>query len=194
MNKKSHIRDIVVIGASRGGQAALARIISSLPPNFSAAVLLAMHGSLESSRLFDVLLAQHAPLAVAYAEEGKPIKPRHIYLAPSGKHLIVRSGAKLGLEDNVKVQRIGAADILFRSAADVFGDRVIGVILTGDGRDGTDGMNAITATGGIRIVQSPADAVDPGMPSSAISGDHPQFIVMLDQIPKVLIKLVRSSN
>ncbi|MFM9428600.1 two-component system chemotaxis response regulator CheB [Variovorax sp. GrIS 2.14] len=185
------VRDIVLIGASRGGLDALARITSALPPDFPAAVLVVIHTLAGSPGLLDTLVGKKSSLPVAYAEDGEPIKQGRIYLAPPDFHLTVSSAATVSLEHSAKVRHSRpAADVLFESAAAVFRERVIGVVLTGGDHDGTDGMNAIRAAGGIGIVQSPSDSLDPSMPSSAITGAQPQFVVMLDEIPKLLIRLV----
>ncbi|MDB5826048.1 MAG: hypothetical protein JWQ73_268 [Variovorax sp.] len=187
------VRDIVLIGASRGGLDALARITSALPTDFPAAVLVVLHTSPENPRALDSLVAKKSSLPVAYAQEDEPITQGRVYLAPPDFHLTVRSGARVGLEHSAKVRHSRpAVDVLFESAAEVFRERVVGIILTGGDHDGTDGMKAIGARGGIGIVQSPSEALDPGMPGSAIVGDDPQFIVMLDEIPGLLIQLARS--
>ncbi len=84
-----------------------------------------------------------------------------------------------------------AVDTLFLSAASVYGARVLGIVLSGIGNDGTEGMLAIHAAGGLGIVQSLADAPQPGMPSSAILGDHPNEIALLDDIPKAILGATR---
>lgn len=134
-------------------------------------------------------------MPVAYARDGDLIEQSRIYLAPPDHHLIVRGDSRLGLEHSGKVRHSrSAVDVLFESAADAFRDRVIGVVLTGGDHDGTGGMKAIAANGGVGIVQSPLDAVDPGMPGNAIAGDHPQFVVMLDDIPSLLVGLVQPDS
>lgn len=189
------VRDVVLLGAARGGVAALTRITSALPADFPAAVLVVMDQLPNGPRLLDELLGVHSLMPVAFARDGEPIQRSRIYLTPPDHHLTVRSDSHLGLEQSAEVRHSRlAVDLLFKSAANVLCERVIGVILTGGDHDGTDGMKAITATGGIRIVQSPADSVDPSMPANAIAGDHPQFIVMLDEIPKLLVKLVTSNR
>ena len=191
MTNRTPVRDIVLIGASRGGLDALARITSALPSDFPAAVLVALHTAPDGPGLLDTLIGKKSSLPVAYTKDDEPIQQRRVYLAPPDFHLVVRAGAKVGLEHSAKVRHSRpAADVLFESAAAVLRERVIGVVLTGGDHDGTDGMNAIREAGGIGIVQSPSDALDPGMPSSAITGAQPQYIVMLDEIPKLLIRLV----
>lgn len=192
MTVSTYNRDLIVIGASRGGLGALSRITAALPADFPAAVLVVLHtyASSANPRILASLIGRHATLPVTYAQEDEPIKPGHVYVAPPDNHLVVRAGERLGLDHGAKVRfSRPSVDVLFESAARIYGRRVVGVILTGGGHDGTDGMKAISAVGGVRIVQSPSDAVDPGMPSSAIVGDDPQFIVLLDEIPTLLVKL-----
>lgn len=148
-------RDVIVIGASLGGFEALCRLTRDLPAEFPAAICVVLHTSPNSPRLLAEILGRCTPLAVSYARQGVRIRPGHIYIAPPDRHLVVTSIGLLGLDAGPKVHysRL-AADRLFESAAEAYGPRMIGVVLTGGGRDGTAGMRAITSAGGIAIVQN----------------------------------------
>jgi two-component system chemotaxis response regulator CheB len=185
------VRDIVVIGASQGGLQALCVLASSLPAQLPASLLIVLHTGPQSPRLLDAIVGRCTPLAVSYGCEGDLIRPGHIYFAPPDRHLIVTSDGHLGLDAGPKVRfSRPAADSLFRSAAEIYGPRVIGVVLTGGDGDGTAGLTAIKAAGGLCVVQSPLEAESPDMPISALTGDHPDHCLPLAQIGPLLVRLV----
>jgi two-component system chemotaxis response regulator CheB len=165
MSQKQATRDIVVIGASAGGVAALQRLVRDLPADLPAAVLIVLH--VGASSHMAALLGRAGPLPVAQAENGEPIKRGRIYVAAPGLHLLLHDNHVLlrrGPRENLARPAI---DPLFRSAACTFGARVIGVVLTGSLNDGTAGLRAIKRCGGIAVAQDPADAAAPDMPRNA---------------------------
>ena len=187
-------RDIIVIGASLGGLDALCRIAGGLPPDLNAAVLIVLHTSTQSPMTFARVLGRHTSLSVEYAEQGGSILPGHILFARPDHHLVVIDEGFVGLRAGQKVHGARpAADVLFRSAAEVYGPRVIGVVLTGGDGDGTDGLRAIGRAGGIGIVQDPGEAVDPSMPLSALRADHPDYTVPLDAVAELLARLIKEA-
>ena len=114
--------------------------------------------------------------SVSYGIQYEEALPGHVYVAPPDRHLIVTRSGWLGLDAGAKVRHSRpAADRLFQSAAEFYGSRVVGVVLTGGDGDGTDGLRAIKAAGGLAIVQDPADATAPDMPMNALKGDHPDY-------------------
>jgi two-component system, chemotaxis family, protein-glutamate methylesterase/glutaminase len=160
-------RDIVVIGASAGGVAALERLIPALPVDLAAAVFVVLHVGRSPTRLHEIL-AQRAAIPVRAAINGAVFERRHVYTAPPDQHLILHGDHILLRRSASENMTRPAADPLFRSAAASFGSRVIGVVLTGGLSDGTAGLRAIKRCGGVAVVQDPADAVDPDMPRSAL--------------------------
>ena len=164
---KQH-NQIVVIGTSRGGLEILKVILSALPADFPAPVLVAMHVGSHQSRL-PQLLSAVCKLEVRHATDAEIVKSGTILVAPPDRHMVV-DGDKirliLGAKENYSRPAI---DPLFRSAAISHRDGVIGVILTGDLDDGTVGLQAIKACGGVALVQDPNEAFAPSMPSSAIT-------------------------
>ena len=190
-----HPRDIIVIGASLGGLEALTKLASGLPSDFPAAILIVLHTSLQSPRMLARIVGQHTPLSVDYAEQGGNILPGHVLFAPPGLHMFVIDKGFVGLHAGPKVhQSRPAADVLFQSAAEVYGPRVIGVVLTGGDSDGTNGLRAIKAAGGLCVVQEPEEAANPSMPLSALRGDHPDHVVSLDEMAGLLTRLVRGDR
>jgi two-component system, chemotaxis family, protein-glutamate methylesterase/glutaminase len=188
-------RDVVVIGASLGGIKALSRLASSLDREFPGALLVVLHTGPGSPRMLDRIIQRNTTLAVAYARDGERIRTGHMYIAPPDRHLVVASGEMLRLDAGPKLHRIRpAADRLFETAAEYYGPRVAGVVLTGCGGDGTIGLQKIRLAGGIGIVQHPAQAEAPGMPMSALDGDHPSFSVSLAELGPLLKELAEPGS
>lgn len=181
----------VVIGASAGGVAALTRLSGHLPRQLGAAVLVVQHISPTSPGLLAGIIASTARMPVAYGERQQPVLRDHIYVAPPGPHMSVVWPGLIDLDYGPRENYTRpAADVLFRSACKVYGRRVIGVVLTGDDSDGTQGLTFIKKAGGISIVQDPRDAEVPNMPVSALRGDDPDYCVPLHKLPALIGRLV----
>jgi len=186
-------RDIVVIGASSGGVEAVSRVVANLPRDLEASVFVVIHVAPTTPSVLPRILSQNGHLSATHAVDGEPIRRGHIYVAPPGRHLLLlpdRVGVTMGPRENMVRP---AVDVLFRSAANVFRQRVIGVILTGALDDGAVGLWAVKARGGHTIVQDPAEAVNPGMPSAAIEAAHPDQVLGLDDIGGEIARLVREA-
>lgn len=184
-------RDIIVIGASLGGIEAIRKLASGFPAHFQAAVMIVLHTGDRSPMFLADIFGRATSLPVSYAQEGDEVRPGHVYIAPPAFHLTTVAPGHLHLDQGPKVKfSRPSADVLFRSAAELYGPRVIGVVLTGGDSDGTDGVKAIKAAGGMSVVQEPMEARDPGMPSNALSGDHPDYKVLLDDMAALLVRLV----
>jgi two-component system, chemotaxis family, protein-glutamate methylesterase/glutaminase len=187
-------RDIIVIGASLGGLEALCKLAAYLPAPFPAAVLIVLHTAPQGPRMLAEIVGRFTPLPVSYGRQDEAVRPGHIYFASPDRHLIVTAQGQLVLDAGAKVRHARpAADPLFQSAAAVYGRRVIGVVLTGGDHDGTDGLRAIKAAGGLGIVQRPAEALAASMPRSALLGADPDYCVSLDEMGALLVKLVGGS-
>jgi two-component system, chemotaxis family, protein-glutamate methylesterase/glutaminase len=184
--KPSHA---IVIGASAGGVAALLELAASLPRELDAVVGMALHVGSRHSILPELLTARGRMPAI-HPEDGQPLRPGIIHVAPPDFHMTFTA-------DRVRLSRSArenharpAIDPLFRSAALAFGDRAIGVVLTGDLDDGTAGLAAIKQCGGIAVVQDPATAVEPSMPASALQHVAVDHCLPLARIPDTLVQLV----
>jgi two-component system chemotaxis response regulator CheB len=163
--------DVVVIGVSTGGPQALKRVIPRLPADFPVPVAMVLHMPVGYTELFARSLDEVSALRVMEAQDGAPIRSGVALLAPAGYHLTFARQS-----DGAVVTRLGlrpldaphrpAVDVLFRSAADVFGDRVLGVVLTGMGSDGTQGAAWIKAQGGRVITEAEETCIVYGMPRS----------------------------
>jgi two-component system, chemotaxis family, protein-glutamate methylesterase/glutaminase len=186
--------DIILLGASAGGVGALARLCGGLPPDLPAAVLVVQHIAPTARSMLPQILARHSPLPAAHARDGEAIRSGQIYVAQPDFHLLVNPRShRLMLRRGPQENRTRPAiDPLFRSAAVAFGPRVVGVVLSGLLDDGTAGLIAIKACGGVSVVQDPKDATWPDMPLSALRGDSPDHCVRLDEMAALLSRLSRS--
>jgi two-component system chemotaxis response regulator CheB len=181
---------IIVIGASMGGVEALQRLAVELPRDLPAAICVVQHIGRYTSQLPE-LLGRSGPLPALHARRGDAIRPGHIYIAPPDHHLLLNNGRvrlTRGPRENWARPSI---DPLFRSAARTYGPLVIGVILTGMLNDGTAGLRAVRDAGGVAVVQEPADAVAPDMPTSALRHAGADFRIPLAQMPQLLAGLAR---
>jgi two-component system, chemotaxis family, protein-glutamate methylesterase/glutaminase len=182
-------RDIIVVGASMGGVKALGRLLGRLPADLPASVFVVLHTADHDPDLLAQVLGNRSSLPVVRAVEGDPFVPRHVYVAPPDRHLIIG-------HDHVHVRRgprengaRPAIDPLFRSAAANCTTRVIGVVLTGLLNDGTAGLRAIKRCGGLAVVQDPSDAACDQMPRSAIRHVSVDHVLPLDEIAPALAAL-----
>lgn len=184
--------DIVAIGSSAGGIQALKRLLSELPNPFPVPVLVCQHVQRDKPSQLAKLLAFWSGRRVVSAEEGQDPEPGTIYLAPSNRHLLMRPDKTLGLSDADRVNYCRpAADVLFRSVAEVYGDRAIGVVLTGYGRDGAMGSRDIQARGGLAIAQDEATAEIFDMPCAARDIGGADLVLPLGTLAAALTILVR---
>jgi two-component system, chemotaxis family, protein-glutamate methylesterase/glutaminase len=165
----------VVIGASAGGVEALRTLVSALPRDLSAAVLIVLHLREGSTSALAPILDTVSPLPVRFAEHGAPIENGRLYVAPPDHHLLVKGGHLVLSDRPAENGHRPSIDALFRSAAADRGRSAVGVVLSGVLDDGTAGLAAIKSRGGLAIVQDPEDAAYRGMPDSALANveiDH----------------------
>ena len=179
--------DAVVIGASAGGVEALMRLLPALPATFPAAVFVVLHLPRERPSLLTDIFAPKCALAVREAEDKEPVVPGTIYFAPPDYHLLVDDGPALALsaDEPVNFSR-PSIDVLFESAADAYGPRVLGILLTGASQDGGVGLETIHRQGGLTIVQDPATAQAPLMTEFAIRRAPVHHVLRLDEIAAAL--------
>ena len=168
----------------------LSEIVANLPHDLAAAIFVVIHLSPSHESLLPSILSRNARLEAAHPSEREPIERGRIYVAPPDRHLIIENGDVLLVHGPKENRARPAIDPLFRSAAINYGPRVIGVILSGSLDDGAAGLRAIKNTGGIAIVQDPADANYPAMPASAIDNTSVDFIVKAGEIGPLLRSLV----
>lgn len=183
--------DVVAVAASLGGLEALKTILSTLPKEFAAAVLVVQHRPDDYQGMLADLLGRSTPLHVKEAEDGETLCNGTVYLAPPGNHLLANAGGVLFLSRAPRMHHVRpSADPLFESIAMVFGPRAIAVVLTGGGADGSGGVPFIQNVGGVVIVQDPVSCVAPSMPRAAISTGCVDHVLPLEEIGPALVTLV----
>jgi len=180
---------VVALASSAGGIAAIGHILESLPAGFPAAIVIVQHLDPRHRSLMAEILRRRTNLEVVQAVEGDHIRPGSVHIAPPDRHLLVNRDGSLSLTQSELVHFVRpSADLLFESVAASYGERVIAVVLTGTGSDGSLGVGAIKKMGGTVIAQENAEFV--GMPAAAIKSGHADFILRLDEIPLALTTLV----
>jgi two-component system, chemotaxis family, protein-glutamate methylesterase/glutaminase len=182
---------IIAIGASTGGPPALATILTELPADLPAAVVVVQHmaeGFVEGlARWLDGI----CPLPVMVAVEGERIQPGHVYLAPANQNLVLRPGFRVGLADPPPGQyHVPGVDVTFRSIASLAGGDAIGVLLTGMGRDGAAGLRVMRDAGSFTIGQDESTSVVWGMPAAAQELDAVDVELPLPAIGRAMVAAV----
>lgn len=182
-------RDIIVVGTSAGGIEALRLLVAGLPEDLAASVFVVLHTSADSPGLLADILGRAGDLPAHNATDGERIRPGRLYVAPPDRHLLIEPGVVRVTRGPRENRFRPAIDPLFRSAAQVYGPRVIGVILTGYLDDGTAGLWTIKRLGGTAVVQDPADALVDSMPLSALSHVKVDYCVPLSEMAELLARL-----
>lgn len=189
--KSSPAFDIVAIAASAGGVFALTEILQKLPADFPAIIVVVQHLDPRHRSLMPQIFGRRSNLPVYSAVEGMEVLPGHVYLAPPDRHMLINRDGTVSLTQTELVNFVRpSADLLFESVAAAYGERVIAVVLTGAGKDGSMGVTAIKKKGGTVIVQDEATSEFFGMPSAAIRTGTADFVLSLDEIPPALVTLV----
>lgn len=184
-----HGHDIIVIGASAGGVEALSLLLATLPAALPASVFIVLHVSPHGPSFLAQTVDRVASLSVKNAVDGEKIERGRVYVAVPDNHLQLEGGRvrlSRGPRENFHRPSI---DALFRSAAESYGPRVVGVVLTGYLDDGTAGLHAVKSHGGIAVVQDPKDAVSPAMPANALRNVKVDHCVSLAKMGPLLVRL-----
>ncbi|UWN48843.1 Chemotaxis response regulator protein-glutamate methylesterase [Alcanivorax sp. ALC70] len=188
---------LVILGASTGGPEAIRQVLEPLPAN-SPAILIAQHMPGGFTRSFAQRLDRLCRVTVKEAEDGERVLPGHVYVAPGDHHLkLVRSGANyvVRLDDGPPVNRHRpSVDVLFDSAARQAGGNAIGILLTGMGKDGAEGLLTMRRAGAHTLAQDQDSSLVFGMPREAIARDGATEVLPLDQMAPRLMALVAASG
>jgi two-component system chemotaxis response regulator CheB len=181
--------DLVVVGTSWGGLAALRTLVAGLPATFRMAVALVQHRHKESDHLLRTLLQERTSLEVCEIEDKMPLEHGRIYVAPPDYHTLVEPGHfSLSTEAPVRFSR-PSIDVTFLSAADSYGHRTVGIVLTGANADGSEGLRRISDRGGMALVQDPATAESALMPRAAVHAVPRAKVMALPELVKFVAQL-----
>lgn len=187
---KTDVRhDIIAIGGSAGSIAALVQLVQGFPPDLPAAVFIVVHTSPNFPSLLPEILQNSGPLPAVHAEDGAPIEPGRIYVAPPDRHLLVKRECMRVVFGPKENRFRPAIDPLFRTGAQAYGKRVVGIVLSGLLYDGTQGLIEIKERGGVVIVQDPQEAAVPCMPQNAIKHVAVDHILSIADMAHVLSEL-----
>lgn len=183
--------EAIVLGASAGALDALSTILSTLPSDFAAPLLIVVHLPPEKDSMLAGLLQAKCLLPVREAEDKEPIQTGTVYLTPPDYHLLVETDRRLSLssEEPERFSR-PSIDVLFETAADAYGPALVGVVLTGANDDGARGLQTIFAAGGRGIVQNPDTAYAADMPRAAMKRCPQALVVPLQEIASQLREVV----
>jgi two-component system chemotaxis response regulator CheB len=187
---KAPLVKAIVIGASAGAVQALLVLLPTLPASFSLPILVVVHVPTDRDNALISLLQARCRLAVKEAEDKEPVIGGTVYFAPADYHLLVEAdgGLALSADEPVNYSR-PSIDVLFESAADVYGEGLLGVILTGANHDGACGLKAVLDAGGAGIVQDPSEAYAATMPETALDTCSSATTMNLDAIALYLLSL-----
>jgi two-component system chemotaxis response regulator CheB len=190
-----HLVDAVVLGISTGGPQALKRLIPELPADFPVPIVMVMHMPVGYTEMYAAKLNDMSHLEVREAAEGDEIEPGRVFLAAAGRHLLLtRNGsgkvvAHLDARPFSTLHR-PSVDVLFQSASEVYGSRVLGVVMTGMGSDGKEGAAWIKAQGGLIFTEAESSCVVYGMPSVVMEAGLSDKSVALEDMPRALMEVV----
>jgi len=187
--------EAVVLGVSSGGMTALKFIFSALPAHFRIPIIVVQHISPHSDNEWINLLNNKSNLTIKEADEKEKIESGNVYIAAANYHLLIESDKtfSLTIDERVNFAR-PSIDVLFESAAEVYKEKLIGIVLTGSNNDGAKGIKRIKELGGMVIIQDPKTAESSTMPASAIAAVQTDYILSLDKIVQLLIKLTQTNS
>ncbi|HTD85930.1 MAG TPA: chemotaxis response regulator protein-glutamate methylesterase [Candidatus Binatia bacterium] len=182
----------VVIGISTGGPQALRVLLPQFPPDFPVPIAMVMHMPVGFTQLYAAKLNEACMLTVREAQEGDEMRPGIALLAQAGRHLLLRRNASGNVTAHLAYQPVDllhrpSVDILFQSAAEVYGDRTLGVVMTGMGSDGKQGAAWIKAQGGMVLTEAEQSCVIYGMPRSVVEAGLSDAAVPLDRLAQTII-------
>ncbi len=185
--------EIVAVGASAGGLKALTEILSSIPGDFPVPILIVQHLDPRHKSLMAEILQRHCKMRVKEAENGDRLEPV-VYIAPPNKHMLI-GNRKIALTSTEFVHYSRPSiDLMFESVAAVFGDTAIGVILSGTGVDGAQGIKAIKERGGTTMAQNQETSEHFGMPQAAIATGAVDFVLPVQDIAPAILSLLKKST
>ncbi|MBP9151338.1 MAG: chemotaxis protein CheB [Flavobacteriales bacterium] len=182
--------EAIVLGASAGGMKVTRDLVTALPKDFSMPIIIVQHIGGTSDGVWAELLNDKSAVHVKEADEKEKLTPGAVYLAPANYHLLVEPDHTLTLTVDERVNYARPSiDVLFETAAEAYGDKLIGVVCTGANFDGAKGLAYIKEKGGLTIVQDPETAESPPMPKAAIEATTPDHVLSMENIIEFLLKI-----
>ncbi len=182
--------ECVIIGGSWGGIEAVGSILERLPEHFPLPIIVVLHQHRKSGSRIPEIFSRKCPLKVKEAEEKEALAPQTVYIAPPNYHLLVEKGGSLSLSVDKQVNfSRPSIDVSFMSAAEAYGDGLIGILLTGANHDGAEGVVIIKRYGGLVIIEDPDTAKVSTMPQSALSRTRVDQVLRLEDIPDFLLAI-----
>ena len=188
--------ELVAVGTSLGGLTALTTLLGALPERFRVPITVVQHRTLSPTGGGLAKLLQEATrLTVVEADDKMALEPGTIYLAPADYHLMIEEPGRLALSTDAPVRAARPSiDVLFQTAADVYREALLGVLLTGASADGAEGLAAVKAYGGRAIVEDPATAECRTMPAAALAATAVDYVLPLERIGDHLVTLVQGTR
>lgn len=184
-----NIYKAIVIGTSAGGMYALIKILSKLPVNFPLPIAIVQHRAKDQKNLLEEILQSKCKIKIKQADEKEAIENGIVYIAPPDYHLFIEADETFSLSADVPwLYSRPSIDILFESAAIVYKEKLIAILLTGASNDGSQGIVTVSNYGGLTIAQEPSEADFPDMPIAAIKTNKVHFIWTIGQINEYLLK------
>jgi two-component system chemotaxis response regulator CheB len=185
---------LVVVGASLGGFDALLQVFGALEPKGMPPVAIVQHRGADAGSVLCSHLGDRMRLPVREAEDKMPIEPETVYLAPPDYHLLVETTCFTLSVDRPELGARPSINVLFESAADAFGSRVLAILLTGSSEDGAAGIQRVKRAGGVAVVQDPAEAASAVAPRAAISAAPVDHVLRLAAIGALLARMARDGT
>jgi len=187
--------DAVVIGASAGGVEVLSVLLAQLPRACRVSFFIVMHIPRERPSLLPEVFSTRCVLPVKEAEDKEPAQPGTVYFAPPDYHMLIDRGPALALSGDEPVHfSRPSIDVLFDSAADIYGERLMGLILTGANQDGAEGLAAVGRAGGRTVVQEPRSAAVAYLPEAALQAGPVDAVLAVDQLQGLFAHLGPSNG
>ncbi len=186
---------IVAMASSAGGLAALIAVLAALPKDFPASIVIVQHLDPRHRSLMADLITKRSVLKVKEARDGDRLGPGDVYIAPPDHHMLVNRSGTISLTQTELVHFVRpSADLLFESVAAAYQEKAIAVVLTGTGKDGSMGVEAIKKMGGTVIAQDETTSEFFGMPQAAIKTGSVDFVLALPEIADALVSLVMKGD
>lgn len=181
---------VIIIGGSAGSLQVLMDLLPSIPMIDSFAIVIVLHRRASDDLTLEELIKVKANIPVKIIEDKIALKPGYLYVAPANYHLLFEKNSTLSLDTSEKVNYSRPSiDVSFESVSEIYGNTVIGILLSGSNSDGTEGLKAIQKAGGLVIIQDPISAEMPFMPKNAIENLTPDYVLNTQEILDFILSI-----